>query len=279
VQNLAPGAAARLGFGAADLVARHDRLVALDIVGYGQDTGCGAMRAYDMLVQAESGICAVTGPPDTACKVGVSIADIGTGMTAHAALLEALLGRARSGRGRAIEIALFDTMAEWMSVPLLHWEQAGQATPRVGLAHASIYPYGSFACRDGEIALAVQNGAEWRRLCEQVLGQPALIDDPRFADNPSRVRHREALAAVIAERLAGLTRAAAIDRLAAAGIAWGRLSSVADLSRHPGLHRIEVGLPSGSFAGVAPPLHRDLAAGPVPALGQDTARIRREFAA
>jgi len=146
VQNLAPGAASRLGFGAADLVARHDRLVALDIVGYGQDTDCRAMRAYDMLVQAESGICAVTGTPDAACKVGVSIADIGTGMTAHAALLEALLGRAQSGRGRAIEIAMFDTMAEWMSVPLLHWEQAGQATPRVGLAHASIYPYGRFAC-------------------------------------------------------------------------------------------------------------------------------------
>ena len=279
VQNLAPGAAARLGFAAADLVARHERLVALDIVGYGQDTDCRDMRAYDMLVQAESGICAVTGTPDEACKVGVSIADIGTGMTAHAALLEALLGRARSGRGQAIEIAMFDVMADWMSVPLLHWEQAGQATPRVGLAHAAIYPYGRFACRDGDVALAVQNAAEWRRLCTAVLGRPELVEDPRFADNPSRVRHREALAAAIAACLGGLTRAEAIARLDAAQIAWGRISSVADLSHHPALRRVEVGVPGGAFAGVVPPLQPGLAPGAVPALGEHTLKIRREFAA
>src|SRR5690606_28009538 len=145
------------------------------------------MRAYDMLVQAESGICAVTGTPEEAVKVGVSMADAATGMNAHAAVLEALLARSLTGRGQALEIAMFDAMADMMNVPLLHLEHGGRDTPRTGLSHAAIYPYGSFSCADGQIVIAVQNPGEWQRLCTGVLGRPDLVDDPRFGDNPGRV--------------------------------------------------------------------------------------------
>jgi itaconate CoA-transferase len=278
VQNLAPGAAARLGLAAAALVARHPRLIAVDIVGYGQDTDYRDMRAYDMLVQAESGICAVTGTPETPCKVGVSIADTAAGMNAHAAVLEALVARNRDGRGRAIEIAMFDGMADWMSVPLYHYEHQGRETGRHGLSHASVYPYRPYRCRDGDVVISIQNAGEWRRLCESVLGKPHLVDDPRFLDNPARVVNRDALDAEIAEVFARLTTREAIALLEAKKIAWARVSGLADLAVHPALRRIEVGVPGGRFQAVAPALHPELVAGPVPALGQHTDKIRAEFA-
>ncbi len=197
IQNLAPGAAQRIGLGSKDLVSRFPRLVALDIVGYGQDTDYAGMRAYDMLVQAESGLCAVTGSRDAPAKVGISAADICTGMNAHAAIVEALFERERSGRGAAIDIAMFDGLADWMNVPLLHHDYAGRATPRVGLSHAAIYPYGPFACRDGEVVIVAQNAGEWTRLCDSVLQRPELVDDFRFRDNPSRLINRDALDAEI----------------------------------------------------------------------------------
>jgi itaconate CoA-transferase len=278
-QNLAPGATQRLGLGSKDLVKRFPRLVALDIVGYGQDTEYANLRAYDMLVQAESGLCAVTGGPEAPAKVGVSAADICTGMNAHAAIVEALFERERSGHGAAIEIAMFDGLADWMNVPLLHHDYAGRATPRVGLSHAAIYPYGPFACRDGEVVIVAQNAGEWTRLCDAVLHRPELVDDIRFRDNPSRLINRDALDAEIKPVFARLTVAEAIATLEKAQLAWSRVSTVADLSLHPALRRTVSDVPGGSFELAAPPLHPDVARARVPALGEHSDAIRQEFSA
>jgi itaconate CoA-transferase len=278
VQNLAPGAAERLGLDAASLTARHSRLVAADIRGYGRDTPADGMRAYDLLVQAESGVSAVTGMPDSMARVGVSIADIATGLSAHAAILEALIGRGVTGKGRALEIAMFDVMADCMAVPLLHWTQAGMETPRVGLAHPSIAPYSAFPCTDGAILIAVQAPAEWTRFATHVLGHPALATDPRFADNPARVANRPALDAIVAARFAPLSLAQAKALLTEHRIAWGQVSTVPMLADHPALHLAEARVPGGAArlprpAGRTEPLPTE-----IPALDAHGAAIRREFA-
>jgi itaconate CoA-transferase len=278
VQNLAPGAARRLGFGSEEMLELNPRLICVDIVGYGQDTGYRDMRAYDMLVQAESGICAVTGTPGTACKVGVSVADIATGMNAHAVVLEALIERQSSGRGRVIEVAMFDGMADWMSVPLLQFEQAGLETARHGLAHAAIYPYRAYACRDGELVIAIQSHREWLSLCS-MLERPELACDPRFSDNPARVRNRAALDGEIEPIFASLLTSEAIDRLNSHQIAWGRVSTVRDLSQHAALRRISVVLPDGEVAEMPRPAGRaSLPLNRVPEAGAHTDLIRAEFA-
>jgi itaconate CoA-transferase len=277
IQNFAPGASERLGLGAKELLAKHPRLIVVDIVGYGQDTAYRDMRAYDMLVQAESGICAVTGSPDSPSKVGVSIADTAAGMNAHAAVLEALIARGRDGKGRSIEIALFDGMADWMNVPLMHFTYQGKVTARHGLSHASIYPYAPYRCRDGEIVISIQSHAEWERLCREALAKPELVADPRFADNPKRVTNREVLGREIAEVFGRYSVKEMVGRLDAAKIAWARVSGVADLAQHPALRRITVDSPGGAFEAAASALHPDLKAKPVPALGQHSEAIRREF--
>lgn len=277
VQNLAPGASVRLGLGAADLVARYPRLIAVDIVGYGQDTAARDRRAYDMLIQAESGLCAVTGTPETPVKVGVSLADVATGMTAHAAVLEALIERGITGKGKAIEIAMFDTMADLMTVPLLHHDYAHRDSPRVGLSHAAIYPYAAFPCRDGAVVAVVQSPQEWLRFCNLIIGRPDLARDPRFADNPARVANRAALEALILPIFAAETRDSMIARLEAADLPWSRVSRVADLSAHPALRRMAGRVAGGSFQGAVSPLRRDLVAGPVPELGEHTDALRAEF--
>lgn len=279
VQNLAPGASERLGLGSTALVGKFPKLIAVDIVGYGQDTPSRDMRAYDMLVQAEAGICAVTGTPDTPCKAGVSIADIGTGMNAYSAILEALIERGRSGRGQRIEVAMFDSMADWMAVPLLHYDHMGRETPRAGLSHASIYPYATYKCADGEIVISIQHPAEWRRLCGEVLNMPALADDPLYATNPLRVKNRLRLDEILMPFFSQMTREQAVTRLTRASIAWSRVSTVADLAAHPALRRITVPGETGEFSCVAPPTRRDLVAGPVPRLGQHTEAVRAEFKA
>jgi itaconate CoA-transferase len=282
VQNLAPGAMDRLGLSEDVLQAKHPRLIAASIVGYGQTTQYADMRAYDMLVQAESGLCSVTGTPEHPSKVGVSVADIGTGMAAHAAILEALILRERTGRGRMIEIAMFDTMADWMAVPLLHFEHAGRETGRHGLMHASIHPYRPYTCRCGEaVIIAIQQPSEWSRFCAKVLNRPELIPDSRFATNSARLAHRAALDSEIEAVFAGFDRTEAIARLNAAQIAWGRLTQVRDLAQHGALRRMKVFLPDGTRVSVprTPGMTGDRAvrAG-VPRLGQDTARLRTEFA-
>lgn len=282
VQNLAPGAIDRLGLSNAVLSEKYPRLISVGITGYGHDTAYAPMRAYDMLVQAESGICAVTGTPDTPSKIGVSAADIATGMNAHAAILEALIERAATGRGRCIEIAMFDGMADWMTVPLLHWEHEQRETGRLGLSHASIYPYRPYSCQGGEVVIvAIQSNAEWQRFCLKVLARPDLFANPDFASNALRVANRAALDGAIEPFFHGISRSEVIALLEAAQIAWGRLTEVRDLGAHPALRRIQVRLPDGSVVGLPRPAGRaDMGADiSVPALGIGTEQIRAEFSA
>lgn len=281
VQNVAPGAIDRLGLSKDALTARFPRLISVHIVGYGQDTSYADMRAYDMLVQAESGVCAVTGSPDAPAKVGVSAADIATGMNAHAAVLEALLQRHKTGRGQAIEIAMFDGMADWMTVPLLHHEH-GRETRRYGLAHASIYPYRPYVCGCGGIVIvAIQQASEWSRFCSEVLQRRDLFADERFPTNAWRVANREALDAEIEPIFAALDREEAIRRLNASQIAWGKLTEVRELGAHAALRRMPVRLPNGSEILVPCPAGRSQPSGErpsIPAMGAHTSRIRMEFA-
>lgn len=283
VQNLAPGAADRLGLSDDELGRRHPRLISVGIVGYGQDTSAAAMRAYDMLVQAESGLCAVTGTPETPSKVGVSAADMATGMNAHAAVLEALIARERTGQGQALEISMFDGMADWMTVPLLHYEHAGLETGRYGLAHASIYPYRAYTCACGQqVVIAIQQNAEWRRFCSAVLRRPELDADDRFGSNEGRVASRDALDEVIEPVFAAMGRDEAIGRLDEGRIAWGRMMEVRDLPNHPALRRMAVTLPGGRQVSLPSPAGRTASLEErhppaIPALGAHTADVRSEF--
>lgn len=283
VQNLAPGAAARAGLGSRELRARHPQLICCDISGYGDSGPARDMKAYDLLIQCESGLASITGTADAPGRVGVSAADIACGMNAHAAILEALLARERTGEGRIIEISLFDSIADWMTVPLLHHDYTGKGPARVGLSHPSIAPYGAFRCRDGrEVVLAVQNEREWRRLCEVVLGVSALADDPRFAGNANRVANRAALEAIITRRLAGIDSDETIALLISAGIAYGSVNSVSDLSRHSQLRRVRVEAPCGIVDLPARPaviVGENPPAGIVPVLGAHSDAIRIEFTA
>jgi crotonobetainyl-CoA:carnitine CoA-transferase CaiB-like acyl-CoA transferase len=282
IQNLAPGAAARAGFDAAGLRARNPRLVTCSISGYGEDGPYARMKAYDLLVQAETGLAAVTGRPEGPGRVGVSVCDIGAGMYAYMAVLEALYARQRDGEGREIAVSLFDAMADWMNVPFLHQIHSGQAPARVGLAHPSIAPYGVYAAGDGgEVVISIQNEREWVRFCAAALERPELAGDARFCDNPLRVANRPALDREIGAAFGGLTRDEMIERLRRADIAYGAVNSVADLAAHPQLRRIEVETPSGPVELIAPPARhlgeaRDY--GPVPGLDQHGAAIRAEFA-
>ena len=282
VQNLAPGAAERLGLGAEALRARFPRLISCAISGYGESGPYRDMKAYDLLIQCEAGLASITGTPDAPGRVGVSAADIACGMNAHAAILEALIRRDQTGRGSALSVSLFDGIADWMTVPLLHADYGGKAPGRVGIAHPSIAPYGAYATADDrQIVIAVQNEREWTALCGVVLGQPDLATDPRFVGNAQRCAHRTALDAALVPALGAIDADTLTDRLKAAGIAFGRLNSVADFSAHPQLRRVMVETPTGPAAIPAPPVLIDGAApslGPVPALGASTAAIVAEFA-
>ena len=283
IQNLAPGAAARAGFGSAELRQRYPRLITVDISGYGAGHSYAEMKAYDLLVQAESGLAAITGHPAGPGRVGVSVCDIACGMAAHAAVLEALIGRGMTGEGRAIAVSLFDGMADWMSVPLLYQEGTGQAPRRVGLAHPSIAPYGAFPTRDGSLVLlSIQNEREWAKLCAVVLGDAGLATAPGFESNNARVTNRAAVDGKLAQVFSTLTREEAAQRLGEAGTAYGFVNEVADLGTHPALRRVEVQTPGGPARLVAPPALVDGRApelGPVPAIGEHTQTIRAEFGA
>ena len=281
VQNLAPGAAERLGLGADDLRARHPRLITVAISGYGAEGPYRDRKAYDLLVQAESGLASVTGTAEGAGRVGVSVCDIACGLNAYAAVLEALIARGVNGQGRSISVSLFDSLAEWMTVPLLIYEASGRNPARAGLHHVSIAPYGVYGCGDGsQVVLAIQNEREWTAFCAGVLQQPQIATDPRFASNVERVRHRPALDAAIDEVFAGLDRAALLDRLTAAKVAFGMLNTVADLARHPELRRGPAPSPAGPVSIPLPPALVDgeaAALGAVPALGEHTDAVKEEF--
>lgn len=279
VQNLIPGALHRMGL-TPDYIAEHfPQLISVSILGYGQDTPYADMKAYDLLVQAESGLCAVTGTPDAPSKIGVSAADIATGMNAHAAILEALIARGITGLGQSIEIAMFDGIADWMAVPLLHYEHAGKETGRFGLSHASIYPYRPFDCADGKVIIAVQSNKEWARLCAEVVSRPDLTERAEFSNNADRVANRTLLDAELDPIFAAQTCATVIDALKAGGIAYARYTSVPDLPDHPALRRVQITLPNGDTAEMPRPAGRDadFSPRPVPALGAHTDAIREEF--
>ncbi|MEU7280569.1 CaiB/BaiF CoA-transferase family protein [Streptomyces sp. NPDC045431] len=270
VQNLAHGAAARLGLDAATLCAADPRLIAVDISGYGAGGPYAHKRAYDMLVQCEAGLVSVTGTPEQPVKAGIPAADISAAMYAFSGVLAALLRRATTGRGGPVEISMLESLAEWMGHPLHHGMHGGEAPARTGVAHAVIAPYDAYPTADGgQVLLSVQNDREWRRLAERVLGRPELGDDPAFATNTARVAHREKTDAVVAEALAGLGTAEAVARLEAAGIACARLNTVADVAAHPQLAARdrwrEVPTPTGPLRAMLPPI--TLADGPEPRMG------------
>ncbi|MEV4942543.1 CaiB/BaiF CoA transferase family protein [Streptomyces zaomyceticus] len=286
VQNLAQGAAARLGLDAAGLCAAHPRLVAVDVSGYGAEGPYAHKRAYDMLVQCEAGLVSVTGTPDRPVKSGIPAADIAAGMYAFSGVLAALVRRGTTGRGGPVEVSLFDSLAEWMGHPLHHGVHGGTAPARTGLAHAVIAPYDAYPTADGDLVLlSVQNDREWRRLAEQIVGRPELAVDPSFATNTARVAGRAATDTVVAEALAPLTTAEALARLDAAGIACARLNSVAELADHPQLTARdrwrEVGSPVGPLRSLLPPIVFPDAPEPrmdrIPALGQDTDEVLAEL--
>jgi itaconate CoA-transferase len=279
VQNLKPGAIGKLGFPLEGLHRTHPRLVICSISGYGEEGPYAERKAYDMLIQAEAGVASVTGGPEAPARVGVSICDIGAGMNAYEAILEALIARARTGAGAALSISMFDAMAEWMAVPLLQ-QQGGMPPRRIGLAHTSIAPYGVFKTRDGaDILIAIQSDREWRTLATRVLADPALAADPAFATNVERVKRRGETDARVAAVFGATDEAALTQKLAAAEIAFARVNDPAHVALHPHLRTIEIDTPSGRVRYPAPPACDGSARsyGPVPALGEHGERIRAEF--
>ena len=280
VQNLKPGAIAKLGFPLEQLRRAHPRLVICSISGYGEEGPYAKRKAYDMLVQAESGLASITGSPEAPARVGVSVCDIAAGMNAYEAILEALLAREKTGDGAAISISMFDAMADWMSVPLIQYEGGAQPL-RIGLAHTSIAPYGAFKTADGaDILISIQSDREWRVLAEKVLGDQALAADPAFATNVERVKRRAETDARVAQVFGATDEAALTQKLEAADIAFARVNATGDLAVHPQLSRIEVATPAGVVTYPSPPARSDAPPrcyGAVPALGEHTAQIWAEF--
>jgi crotonobetainyl-CoA:carnitine CoA-transferase CaiB-like acyl-CoA transferase len=288
VQNLAPGAAARLGLAYEKLSAAKPGLIVCDISGYGDDPiKPGPYRdkkAYDLLIQSEAGFVSVTGTPDEPCKAGPSIADIAAGMYAYSSILAALLQRGQTGKGQRIDISMLESLAEWTSYPLYYAFEGAAPPPRTGASHATIYPYGPFPTGDGNmVMLGLQNEREWASFCEKVLQQPALATDPRFTANFKRVAEREALRGIIVEAFSSLSRAQVVERLELAQIANAQVNTMNDVWAHPQLKArgrwTEVGSPNGPLPAMLPPGSWDVGPrmDPVPALGQHTEAILAEL--
>ncbi|WP_108610679.1 CaiB/BaiF CoA-transferase family protein [Aminobacter sp. MSH1] len=252
VQNLKPGALERLGFGIEELRQEYPRLILCSISGYGETGPLAGRKAYDLLVQAESGLCSITGSPDEPARVGVSLVDIATGATAYSAILEALIGRSITGDGADIRVSLFDAIAEWLTVPLLHHD-AGQSPRRIGLAHPSIAPYGVFSTKDGKpILISIQSDREWAKFSAHFLNKPELAKDERFATNVARVRNRGVTDQFVGDRFAQVDEAVAKEFLTRADIAFASVNDMAALSDHPHLRRITVDTPAGPVSLPAP---------------------------
>lgn len=286
VQNLAPGAAARLGLSEEKIRSRYPRLILCDISGYGADGPYRNRKAYDLLIQSEAGFLSVTGTPDHPSKAGISIADIAAGMYAFSGILTALIYRSQSGRGSHLEVSMLEALGEWMGFPLYYTFAGQPPPPRTGAAHATIYPYGPFAARDGEtVMLGLQNEREWKKFCAMVILRPKLASDPRFDSNANRLANAAELAPIVTGILSSLTAAELTARLDAAGIANARVNDLAGLWAHPQLAarnrwqsiaspagEIPVLLPPATSSAFAPRLEK------VPALGEHTGAILAELA-
>lgn len=284
VQNLAPGAAARLGLSYAALAAIKPGIIVCDISGYGDNGPYRDKKAYDLLIQSEAGFLSVTGTPDEPSKAGPSIADIAAGMYAYTNILAALLQRGRDGRGRHIEISMLEALGEWMSYPMYYAFEGAEPPPRTGANHATIYPYGAFPTGDGKtVMLGLQNEREWLQFCEKVLLQPALAKDTRFAGNAQRSAARVALRALIVEAFASMTAAEVVARLDAAQIANAQVNTMQELWAHPQLAARDRWRTVGTSAGAVPALlppgswPQEPRMDPVPALGEHTDAILREL--
>jgi itaconate CoA-transferase len=278
VQNLAPGATARLGLSEEALRPRWPRLVLCDISGYGDAGPYRDRKAYDLLVQAEAAVLSITGTPEQRAKTGLSVADIAAGMYAFSGVLAALYERERTGRGRRVEVTMLESLAEWMGYPLHYTTDGAPPPPRTGARHATIVPYGPVRTTDGEILVAVQNEREWARFCADVLGDASLASDPRFATLQDRSAHGEALAGLVQRRFSGWTTAEASERLDAAKIAWSVVRDLDGLWDHPQLRARQRWTTAGSEVGPLPALLPPFAspgdaAGDVPAVGQHTDAI------
>jgi len=285
VQNLAPGAAGRIGAGAADLRARYPRLIVCNVSGYGSSGPYAAKKAYDLLVQSEVGLVSITGTDSAPVKVGISIADIAAGMYGFSGVLAALIERTSTGRGATVDVSLFDSLAEWMSAPVYYTKYGGTAPARTGANHASIAPYGPFPTGDGrDVYLGIQNAREWERFCSHVIGRPALADDERFSTNSRRVEHREALHQQINAVFGTLTEGEIVRRLELAQIAFARMNSIEAFLDHPQLASRgrwrSVDSPAGPIDALLPPTAvdgEDRAMGAVPALGEHSDAILDEL--
>ena len=283
IQNLAPGAIGRLGFDQAALREANPRLITVAISGYGEDGPLRDLKAYDLLVQAESGLSQITGTKDAQARVGVSVCDIAAGMTAYQAVLQALIGRGITGQGRHISVSLFHALTDWMNVPYLQYVYGGKTPVRSGLNHPTIAPYGAYTGSDGkDVLFSIQNEREWRVFCADILGLPDLPQDPLFDSNSNRVANRAALDEIIRPVFATVPRDDMAEKLEAARIAYGRVSTMEDLAQHPQNRFVEVGSPTGPVRMLAPGalISGEMPApGDVPALGQHTHSIRTEFSA
>ncbi len=285
VQNLAPGAAARMGLSYEALKAHNPKLIVCDISGYGADGPYRDKKAYDLLIQSEAGFLSVTGTPETPSKSGISVADIAAGMYAYTNILSALLLRGKTGEGSHIDVSMLEAMGEWMGYPMYYAYDGAPPPPRTGASHASIYPYGPFAAGDGAtVMLGLQNEREWKIFCDAVLQRPEVATDPRFDSNAQRNANRTALQALILGVFAGLTVAQVVERLDAAGIANARVNDMADLWAHPQLQARQrwcsVGTPAGEVPALLPPgLNSafDYRMDAVPAVGQHNAAILAEL--
>lgn len=280
LQNLKPGSLAKLGFPVEELCARYPRLVACSISGYGETGPYAQRKAYDLLIQAESGLASITGGPEGPARVGISIVDILTGLHAYEAILEALLRRGVTGKGANIHLSMFDTMADMMGVPLLQGIH-GVPPQRIGLSHVSLAPYGVFTTRDSvPILISIQNDREWASWCRKVMKAPELAGDPRFSTAMARLQNRPETDALVARWFAEHDADDACAILETADIAFGRVNDVAGLARHPHLRMLPLEMPAGMLNVPAPPAlwgEEEVALAPVPALGQHTDAVRREF--
>lgn len=281
IQNLKPGSIAKLGFGAEELRERYPRLITCEISGFGDSGEFSHLKAYDLIVQAEAGLCSITGNEAGPARVGVSVCDIAAGMAAHNAILQALFHRERTGEGTSIQVSLFDAVADWMNVPVLQQKYGNYTTRRAGVNHPSLAPYGAYRCNDGkDVIFSVQNDREWVAFCAKFLKKQELTRQDGFADNMARLGNRPALDAIVETRFAQLSSEEAMSELELAGLAYGRLNEITDVAAHPHLRQIAVETPNGSIDVIAPPAIFNGVTPefrPVAALGQHTSAIREEF--